>query len=698
MRRLPLVSIVGPGGIGKSRLAQAVAHDLLPAFPDGVWLVEFAPLDDGAQVVPAAATALQRRSALGVNLAQLVEWLRGRRLLLVLDNCEHVLDAAAELVAAVRRDAPDVQLLTTSQEPLRLADEQIVRLGTLAVPAKLPLEQAQHVGALALFVARARAADPRFRLAADNLDAALDICARLDGIALAIELAAARLPLLGLDGVRARLDDRFRMLTGGTRFAMPRHQTLRAALEWSHALLTADEQTVFRRLGVFVGSFDLDSAQRVGAGGDDTLDRWAVLDILGALVDKSWVQAEDGAVPRYRLLESSRAFALERLDAAGETPLAQRAHAEAMLARFDASRDGTWLSTTDARIAEYGADFDNLKAALTWAHGVAGDASTAIALVGASAWLWRFLGRQAEGRAWLERALERVNGATPAAREARLHYAFLELSRSRAIGAERLLAHAERALVLYRQLGDPVRTCLTLAHQALLYAWLGDPARAAATLAEADAAFDPQWAPLLKRPLLTARGVVHYEARRLDLARAAWAERLAIERQLGEREMEMAALTNLVDIDFTAGNLPAAIDGGRELVAAIRRERLRSWESFALGNLSAALTAAGQLDEALQLAREALPLLAGQGATASFLEHFALLALRRGGVEVAAQVLGCVDATHARVGFRRGPAEQIAYETLRAALEKDVRAERLSELRAAGAALAVDDAARLALA
>ena len=188
------------------------------------------------------------------NLAQLVEWLRGRRLLLVLDNCEHVLDAAAELVAAVRRDAPDVQLLTTSQEPLRLADEQIVRLGTLAVPAKLPLEQAQHVGALALFVARARAADPRFRLAAENLDAALDICARLDGIALAIELAAARLPLLALDGVRARLDDRFRLLTGGTRFAMPRHQTLRAALEWSHALLTADEQTVFRRLGVFVGS------------------------------------------------------------------------------------------------------------------------------------------------------------------------------------------------------------------------------------------------------------------------------------------------------------------------------------------------------------------------------------------------------------------------------------------------------------
>ena len=301
-------------------LAQAVAHDLLPAFPDGVWLVEFAPLEDGAQLVPAVATVLHVRSAAGLDLEQLVDALRGRRMLLLLDNCEHVLDAAAELVAAVRRGAPDVQVLTTSQEPLRLADEQIVRLGTLAVPANLPLEQAQHVGALALFVARAQAADPRFRLAADNLAAALEICARLDGIALAIELAAARLPLLGLEGVRARLDDRFRVLTAGARFALPRHQTLRAALEWSHALLSADEQAVFRRLGVFVGSFDLDAAQRVGVG--DARDRWAVLDILGALVDKSWVVVEDGAAPRYHLLETSRAFALECLDAAGDAPLA----------------------------------------------------------------------------------------------------------------------------------------------------------------------------------------------------------------------------------------------------------------------------------------------------------------------------------------------------------------------------------------
>ena len=293
VRRLPLVSIVGPGGIGKSRLAQAVAHDLLPAFPDGVWLVEFAPLEDGAQLVPAVATVLHVRSTAGLDLEQLVDALRGRRMLLLLDNCEHVLDAAAELVAAVRRGAPDVQVLTTSQEPLRLADERLVRLGTLAVPANLPLEQAQHVGALALFVARAQAADPRFRLAADNLAAALEICARLDGIALAIELAAARVPLLGLEGVRARLDDRFRVLTAGARFALPRHQTLRAALDWSHALLSADEQAVFRRLGVFVGSFDLDAAQRVGVG--DALDDWAVLDILGALVDKSWVVVEDGA-------------------------------------------------------------------------------------------------------------------------------------------------------------------------------------------------------------------------------------------------------------------------------------------------------------------------------------------------------------------------------------------------------------------
>ncbi len=290
VRRLPLVSIVGPGGIGKSRLAQAVAHDLLPAFPDGVWLVEFAPLDDGAQLVPAAATALQR--ALRARPEPRAARRRAARapMLLLLDNCEHVLDAAAELVAAVRRDAPDVQVLTTSQEPLRLADEQIVRLGTLAVPANLPLEQAQHVGALALFVARARAADPRFRLAADNLDGgARHLRAprrhragdRAGGGAPAAarprrRACAARRPLPHADRRHALRD------------AAPPDAARRARVEPRAADRgRADGVPPARRVRGFVRS-------RLGATRrrwrDDTLDRWAVLDILGALVDKSWVQ------------------------------------------------------------------------------------------------------------------------------------------------------------------------------------------------------------------------------------------------------------------------------------------------------------------------------------------------------------------------------------------------------------------------
>src|SRR5437870_6967552 len=191
------------------------------------------------------------------------------------------------------------------------------------------------------FSKRARAAQPRFALGEHNVAAVVDICRRLDGIALAIELAAARLPLLGVDGLRARLDERFSVLKGGPRLALRRHQTLRAALDWSHGLLTQDEQSVFRRLGVFAGSFGLESAQHVA--GDDSIDEWAVLDRLGALVDKSLVVAEAGQEPRYRLLETSRAFALEKLHEAGETEVVLRRHAEGVLAVFEASRTNEYI-------------------------------------------------------------------------------------------------------------------------------------------------------------------------------------------------------------------------------------------------------------------------------------------------------------------------------------------------------------------
>ena len=281
------VSIVGASGIGKTRLALAVANAQHERFPDGVWWVELAALSDGALVAGAIARALGVR--VGDDrpvLETVIALLRKHTALLVLDNCEHLLDAAAECARALLRSVPALRILVTSQEALHTAEEQVYRLGSLPVAGTSDAPAA----AVELFVARARAADPRLQLTAANVAAITEICRRLDGMPLAIELAAARARLLGLEGLRARLDERFHILTGGTRAVLRRHQTLRAAIEWSYGLLTPDEQTVFRRLGAFVGGFTLELAQDVAA--DEQIDRWAVLDLLGHLVDKSLVIAD----------------------------------------------------------------------------------------------------------------------------------------------------------------------------------------------------------------------------------------------------------------------------------------------------------------------------------------------------------------------------------------------------------------------
>ena len=330
------VSIIGAGGIGKTRLALAVANAQRTHFPEGVWWVELAALSDGALVARAIAQALGVRAGdERPVLETIVALLRNHTALLVLDNCEHLLDVAAECVRALLRNAPALRVLVTSQEALHTPEEQVYRLGSLPVTGDSSDAPAP---AVELFVARAQAADPRLQLSTTGLVTVAEICSRLDGIPLAIELAAARVRLLGIEGLHARLDERFHILTGGTRSLLRRHQTLRAALDWSHGLLSPDERRVFRRLGVFVGGFTLELAQGVAA--DDQIDRWAVLDVLGHLVDKSLVVADGEELPRYRMLETVRAFALEQLAASGETPTLLRRHAEALLAILGRSTIG----------------------------------------------------------------------------------------------------------------------------------------------------------------------------------------------------------------------------------------------------------------------------------------------------------------------------------------------------------------------
>jgi predicted ATPase/DNA-binding winged helix-turn-helix (wHTH) protein len=366
-----VVTIAGAGGIGKTTLARALAHRVRDTFEDGVCTVELAPVSDPSLVATTVASALQIKLGNQPALKGIAQALGARRLLVVLDNCEHLVRAVAELVEALRPAASRVHWLATSQEALKLAGEQVYRLGALALPDEETVDAARKAGAVALFEARAREADPRFALTGTNVSAVIGICRDLDGIALAIELAAARVPLLGVEGLRRRLGERLRVLTSGTRLALPRHQTLRAALEWSHALLTPAQQTVFRRLGVFAGSFALDAAQQVAA--DDTIDAWSVLDDLGALIDKSLVAVLPDAPgePRYRLLETMRQYALDRLEAAGDGGAARTRHLDVFVALAEQAkaesigpRQAIWMRRLDL-------EHENVLAAHAWCLHVA---------------------------------------------------------------------------------------------------------------------------------------------------------------------------------------------------------------------------------------------------------------------------------------------------------------------------------------
>jgi predicted ATPase/class 3 adenylate cyclase len=405
-----IVTLAGAGGIGKTRLGLEVAWQLLPHFADGVWLAELAPLSDADLVVDAVAAALGLDLAGGVASPDGVARALGpKQLLLVLDNCEHVIDRAARMADALARVNPTVRILATSREPLRAEGEYLYRVPPLDVPAEDthdPEDLWRH-GAVQLFVARARAAASNFML--DERTAALigAVCRRLDGIPLAIELAAARTATLGVDGVAARLDDRFRLLMGGHRTALPRHQTLRATLDWSYELLSESERVILRRLAIFAGGFTLEAATAIGTSAESSdIAASDVVDAVANLVAKSLVGAQIGAATmHYRLLETTRAYAFEKLAAGGEFEQVARGHAAYYRNLFERA-EAEWETRPTAEwLEDYRHSLDNVRVALDWAFSPSGDTSIGVALTAASVPLWFQLSLMVECRGRVERAL-----------------------------------------------------------------------------------------------------------------------------------------------------------------------------------------------------------------------------------------------------------------------------------------------------
>ncbi len=410
-----LVSLVGAGGIGKTRLGLEVARHLLPRFPDGVFVAELGPLSSPELVPTTVASALGLTHVAGTASPQRVAGaIRAKRLLLVIDNCEHVIDAAAGMAETLLHTGPGVSLLATSREPLRVSGEYIYRVPPLGVPAEdnQDIEDVFTHGAVRLFASRAHAAEPRYVADGRVAAATAAICRRLDGIPLAIELAATRIAAFGVGGVAARLDDRFRLLTAGSRTALPRHQTMRATLDWSHELLSESERVVLRRLGVFVGAFTLDAASAVAASVD--IPASEVVDSVASLVDRSLLSANvAGTIVRYRLLETTRAYAREKLLETAEVDHFARRHAEFYRKLLEHAEAELETRPTAEWLVAYRPHIDDLRAALDWAFSPSGDAGIGVALTAATVPLWTHLSLLTECRARVEQAIASLGRQVP---------------------------------------------------------------------------------------------------------------------------------------------------------------------------------------------------------------------------------------------------------------------------------------------
>lgn len=471
LARARLVTLTGPGGVGKTRLAARLAARVERAFPDGVRFVHLAGLHDPALVPLAAADALGLHDhSARPPLAALVEQVRDRRLLLVLDNCEHLLQACAELAAALLRGTTGVRVLATSRHRLALTEEHLMEVRPLPVPdpdgdpracpqtpagAATPgqaLTAADGYPALALFADRAAAVVPGFRITADNWAAVARLCRRLDGLPLAIELAAVRMRVLGVEQLLERLDDRYRLLTAGSSAALPRHQTLRAAVDWSHELCTGQEQLVWARASVLSGGFDLETAEAVCADGE-RVRPYDVLEAVAGLVDKSVLGRETGPDGvRYRLLDTLRHYGLDRLrQLEGEEDATRRRQRDWMQRRA-ADCERAWFGPGQREIvARLRADQDGLRAALDFSLATPGERLAALRLAGTLWFYWHACGAPREGRYWMERALD-ANPAPTGERARGLWVAGLLAAATQDMGEG--LRRARDAHALAEHLGD----------------------------------------------------------------------------------------------------------------------------------------------------------------------------------------------------------------------------------------------------
>ena len=585
-----LLTVTGPGGSGKTRLALEVVGRFQEAFADGVVLVDLSPLRDAALVLPAIAGALGVRERTGHPLLEtLAAFLGPRRVLLLLDNCEQVLEAAPDL-ATLLAASPGLTVFATSREVLRIRGERVFPLQPLPLPAErcLPIDELARVPAVALFVERAQSAAPSFALTPENAEAVASICRRLDGLPLAIELAATRVTVLPPLELLNRLARPLPLLTDGSRDLPPRQRTMREAVAWSYDLLTGDEQRLFRRLCVFVGGWTLEAAGAVAAPGDDA----ELLQGLASLADKSFIRLHArGDLPRYGMLETIREFGLEQLAASGEEMAVRAAHASHVLAFAEEAEAGEFSLFTrdDPKGPRYSADLarwldrmeaelDNLRAALAWLDEQEGGERLA-RLAGALAWLWWARAYASEGWRWYERALAKLD-PDPTRQRALLSIALSSLAH-RSVD-DRAMALAERALAVARQSGDAHAIAHALYHVAIAAHWQGDLDRAWATHQEALASWQAHGARFWPAMVLGHLGAIARQRGDLATAQQFSSEALALHESVGNQWGAATALGNLGAVALERGDLPEA---ARRLRRSLALHRVHGDEALSAAQL-----------------------------------------------------------------------------------------------------------------
>ncbi len=688
-----LLTLIGPGGTGKTRLSLQIAAEQLARFEDGVWLVELAPITDPAFIVSTIAAVFDVREAQGIPLINLlVDYLRAKELLLVLDNCEHLVEASAQIANQLLHACAKLKIIASSREALGIDGETVYRVPSLSLPDQ-PSSDLMNYEATRLFIERATKAEPRFHATAENAAAVIQICRRLDGIPLAIELAAARIKLFTPEQIAERLDDRFKLLTGGSRTALPRQQTLRALIDWSYHSLNETEQRALRRLAVFLGGWTIEGAEAV-IGEPEAVDG-----LLG-LVNKSLVNVdEQSAAARYRFLETIRQYAMEKLLESGEAVESRNRHLDYVLKLAGDAEPEGFGSVSLSWLDQMEVEHDNLRAALDWSS--SNNVEKAIKLALALGVFWNFRGYAAEGVAWCQTILARAESQPLlAAPRAKLDGV---LAQAAIFSGNHQLARvaADAGVILARQVDDKraIVRLQTLAATCSMY--LGDIPATQQYLRDAEGlAREQGYRDELAVTLMTGSQIVYFTAGDMAQAKAYVAEAMSLAGEGNSEWVPYMFVFLAARLSGTFGDIEKARGlFGQAEDAARRMGDMRGVYSCQ-SELAHMLRKHGEIDEALELYKQVLPKWKEMGhraAVAHELECIAFILIQKNQPDRAVTLLGAAQVIRELIDSSMTPPERIDYERVVSELRANVNENKFKQLWDAGMAMNMEQAIQYAL-